>query len=270
MAFCKDPALTYLNNLGYNVVRLPRAGIGPQDVLGREDRRIEKLGHLGQIWNSALPIPQPRTETPASAINGKHTDELKLSIGLRILEGILSGMGAAMPQLHFAYQRARSVQFTFANVAVISVDPFDLGKYLAAGDLDTKNPFVAHYFDDEGCEAFVITEVLRSDTFTLTGKDEGGSEVSMDVPAIQQAVGANVSVSRTSSGNTELTYRGREPLTFGFKAFGIDYVDGSWRVRGVKPGQGTAFAVPESSGSAAEFPHPILVHPSGRVMLRYR
>ncbi len=267
MALCKDPALTYLNKLGYNVVRLPRAGIAPMDVLGREDRRVERLGNLGQIWSSPLPMPQPKPAEPASSINGRHTEDLKLSVGMRILEGILAGMGAALPQLNFAYQHARSVQFTFAEVHLISVDPFELGRYLAAGDLDSRNPFVAHYFDDEGSEAFVITEVLRSDTFTLIAKDESGSEAGVDVPAIQRAVGAKVSVSRSGSRTTELVYRGKQPLVFGFKAFGIDYVDGAWRVRGVKPGQGMAYALPDASGRIADHPDPVLLHQSGRIML---
>ena len=267
MAFCKDPALTYLNNLGYNVVRLPRAGISPLDVLGRDDKRVERLGELGQIWNSVSPIPLPEKGIIASAINGKRTDDLKLSIGLRILAGILTGMGAAVPQLDFSYWKARSVQFTFAGVTVISVDPFSLGRYLAAGDLDTGNPFVTRYFDDEGCEAFVITEVLKSNTFSLTAKDEGGSEVSVDVPAIQQAVGAKVSVSLSDSASTELTYTGEEPLTFGFKAFGIDFVDGAWRVRGMKPGQGTAYVLADASESAAEKPYPVLLNSAGRVTM---
>ncbi len=267
MALCKDPALTYLNRLGYNVVRLPRAGIAPMDVLGREDGRVERLGDLDQIWSSTLPMPQPKPAEPASSINGKQTEDLKLSIGMRILEGILAGMGAAVPQLKFAYQHARSVQFTFAQVHLISVDPFNLGRYLAAGDLDSRNPFVAHYFDDEGCEAFVITEVLRSDTFTLIAKDEKGAEAGVDVPVIQRAVGAKVSVSYSGSRTTELVYKGQEPLAFGFKAFGIDYVDGSWRVRGMKPGQGMAYAIPDALGRIMDHPDPVLLNPAGRIVL---
>src|ERR1700722_5255378 len=32
----KDPSVTYLNKLGYNVVKLPRTGIEPMDVIGRD------------------------------------------------------------------------------------------------------------------------------------------------------------------------------------------------------------------------------------------
>jgi hypothetical protein len=269
MAICKDPSLTYLNGLGYNVVRLPRAGIGPLDVLGREERRIERLGTLSQIWDSPLPPPAMGPPRPAADINGKRTDDLRLSIGLKILEGILAGMGAALPQLGFAYQRARSVQFSFSGVEAVSVDPFELGRHLAAGDLDIRNPFAAHYFEDEDCEAFVITEVLRSRVFSLSAKDERGAEVSVDVPAVRQAVGAKVSVTAGETGATGLTFKGPEPLAFGFKAFAIDYVDGAWRVRGVAPGGGMAFAVPDPSGKEPPVLTGILLSQSGRVAVRY-
>ena len=52
MARCKDPALNYLNREGYNVVKLPRAGLEPMDVLGRDGRSLERLGKLQRIWTS--------------------------------------------------------------------------------------------------------------------------------------------------------------------------------------------------------------------------
>ena len=41
----KDPSVTYLNKLGYNVVKLPRTGIEPMDVIGR-DQTVQWLGPI--------------------------------------------------------------------------------------------------------------------------------------------------------------------------------------------------------------------------------
>ena len=62
----KDPSVTYLNKLGYNVVKLPRTGIEPMDVIGR-DQTVQWLGAIDAIWNSAVPKPQPGPPKPASA-----------------------------------------------------------------------------------------------------------------------------------------------------------------------------------------------------------
>ena len=49
MALCIDPRLTYLNSKGYNVILLPREGIEPLDVLGRDNGGVNRLGTIGQI-----------------------------------------------------------------------------------------------------------------------------------------------------------------------------------------------------------------------------
>jgi hypothetical protein len=51
MAVCKDPLRTSLNDKGYNVILLPRQGIEPMDVLGKEDtRRIKALN----VWERSV------------------------------------------------------------------------------------------------------------------------------------------------------------------------------------------------------------------------
>jgi hypothetical protein len=249
MAPCSDPALTYLNNLGYNVVRLPRTGIEPLDVLGRDGKSLERLGRLEQVWTSTAAVPAPGPAGSAAAIKGQRTDGLNLSVGLKILSSALGAMGAVVPELGFAYNRARKIQFSFGDVETLGVDPLAVGAYLGAGDLASTNPFVARYFTDGDAEAYVITEVLRSGTVIVSATTESGASVSVDVPAIAGAVGGKVSVGTTGTGSNDLTFTG-VPVVFGFKAFGIAHVGGSWQVHGVKPGGNVAFGVQAGAGGA--------------------
>ena len=57
MGVCKDPVTTELNKRGYNLVKLPRVGIDPMDVLGRENDSMEKLGSIDEVWTSSVPVP---------------------------------------------------------------------------------------------------------------------------------------------------------------------------------------------------------------------
>lgn len=262
MAICKDPSLTYLNKLGFNVVRLPRQGIDPLDVLGRDGKSVERLGRLEQIWSSTVPVPAVKPPQTATSINGQKTHSLKLSIGLKILANILGAMGAAVPEVGFAYQKANSVQFTFTSVQVHSVDPFEVGRYLAAGDLDTKNPFVTRYFQDDDATTYVLTEVLKSNSVTVIGMDNRGTTVTVNLPAIQQVVGANVSVAAAGALSTELTYQGKDMLSFGFKVFGIAYADGAWQVQGVMPSGEIAFFAP------GQEPTPVLLTREGTLLVK--
>ena len=241
MARCKDPALTYLNQQGYNVVKLPRAGIRPLDVLGRDGKTIERLGSLDRLWKSDVEAPLPAGPLPAGALSGQQTSDLKLSIGLKFLSDVLGAMGAAMPQIGFAYQGAKVLQFTIGSVQTASVDPFVMGDFLSEGDLNTNNPFVVRYFEDEGTDAYVIFEVLTSGSITVSAKRNRSTELQVDVPAIQDAVGGNIKMEASSEGSKSVTYKGVTPLTFGFKAFDIEFDNGRWSVEALKPDAGSAF-----------------------------
>src|SRR5580704_9688932 len=96
MRACKDPALTYLNGDGYNVVRTPRVGIEPLDVLGRDKGYIDKLGSLSEIWDSTEPVPKASDPQPTANISGQKTQSLDLGIGLKLLAGVLTGMGSGI------------------------------------------------------------------------------------------------------------------------------------------------------------------------------
>jgi hypothetical protein len=249
MGMCKDPRLTYLNDKGYNVLILPRQGIEPLDVVGRDKKSVEKLGALPQIWRSTAPTPAPKPADAAVDLSGTSTQEIKLSIGVEILATILKGMGAATPKLDFAYKRARSVKFQFAHVKVVGIDPLLIGDYLSQGDLNQGNPF-ARYFRGEEAEAFVISEVLKSDSVVVEAAADSGTDLKLDLQAIQNAVGASVGVAPVGSSTQKAEYKTADGrlLTFGFKLYCITFVDGNWTVHGLAPSGATAFV------SAAESP----------------
>ena len=245
MVFCTDKSLTYLNGEGYNVIRLPRKGILPLDVLGRDGGSLEKLGQLGEIWSSQQPVPPVGQPQPATEVNGQKTSELSPSMGLKVLGGILGALGAKIPELSAAYSAADSLEFEFRNVMSRSVAPLAIGNFLSVGDIQIKNPVVEHYFSDNDTEAFVITETLELSEIAVTAKDSNGANIQVSVPSIQNALGVDVSVAGKGADNSSVVYKGSEPVTFGFKAFAIAF-DGRWRVHGVKAGEDLAFTVGEA------------------------
>lgn len=262
MPICKDPRLTYLNGLGFNVVRLPRKGINPLGVLGRDSDALNYLGTLDQIWDTPNAVPAPGPPNEVAALTGARTSDIKLSAGLEILANALSGMfGATAPSVSMAYKNSKAVQFRFTEVQTVGIDPFEVGNYLSSGDLRSGSPFVSRFFTQANTEAFVITEILQAKSISVIGKGDGGVEVSLSVPALQQLLGAKVAVTAANSAGTEITYTGSEYLAFGFKVFGIGIANGVWQVHGVKPGAEIAFQTTDS------VPDPILLHRNGLVDL---
>ena len=250
MAFCEDPALTYLNRLGYNVVRLPRTGLMPLDVIGCEaGQPPEPLGPLPEVWQSPLP-PPPTTPGDVATITGKSTSNIKIGFGLKILEGVLGAMGASVPQVGLAYSRARTVRFEFKAPEIKKIDPLTVGNYLAAGDLNSSNPFVRHYMLSDDTRAYVVTEVLLSQSIRVTALDESETSAKLDVKAIQDALGANVEVKGNSAVEGDLVYQGKQLLAFGYKAHEIVYSGNQWNVRRLQPSQDSALLADEERAVA--------------------
>lgn len=244
MPRCHDPRLTYLNDLGYNVVRLPRKGINPLGVLGKDGDSLNYLGTLDQIWDSPGRPPVAGHPNPVSALNGAATGDIDLSIGLDILANALSGMfGSTAPSLKFAYKLAKSIQFKFTDVQASSIDPFLISNYLASGRL-REGPFVSRFLRDPDTKAFVITETLQAKCLSAIAKADSSVEVSVSVPAIQSVLGGKVAVSKDDSNSAEVVYQGPEYLTFGFKVFAIKMANQVWRIHGITAGQSMAFEPP--------------------------
>jgi hypothetical protein len=238
----KDPSITFLNKFGYNVIKLPRTGIEPLDVIGR-DQVTQWLGPLRSVWTSTGPEPLPGPAHPASAVNGQRTDALDLSLGLSVLANTLAAFGASVPSLDAAYKSAHSVQFSYTNVTSTAVSPFEAGNYLTEGTLRSDNPVVKNYFEGDKSQAYLIVEVLKSNSITVTATDSHGVEVGISLPEIQGVLDAKIGVKPTNSSNSTLTFTGPEAVTFGFSVQQIARDGDHWTLRGAAPSGDIAFGV---------------------------
>jgi hypothetical protein len=251
MGLCKDPVTKALNDRGYNLVKLPRVGIEPTDVLGRENGTMEKLGSISEVWTSTASLPNVSPPTPAAGITGEKSSDLDLGIGLKLLSNALAGLGGgiSLPSLNVAFKRAKKIQFQFINVESTSITPFALGKFLAGGTLDLSNPFAAHYFGNDETQEYIIFDVLKSDSLSVTTKTESGTQVGADVGALSGALSANVSVKAGGAGASEITFKGAVKATFAFKLFEVSFENGKWVPRGVGASDDLSFAATTEGGS---------------------
>jgi hypothetical protein len=225
----KDPSITFLNKFGYNVIKLPRTGIEPMDVIGR-DQGMQWLGPLRAVWTSNSPEPIPGPPHPASAVNGQRTDALELSFGLSILANTLAAFGASAPSLNTAYKNAHAVQFAYTNVTSTSVSPFDAGNYLAQDDAKT----------------YLIVEVLKSNSITVSATDSHGTEIGINLPEIEGVIDAKIGVKPSNTSASAVTFTGPVAVTFGFAVQQIARVGDSWTLRGAAASSELAFGVPGS------------------------
>lgn len=270
MGLCKDPTTQELNKRGYNLVSLPRVGIEPMDVLGRENKVMEKLGSVNEIWTSTAQTPVPGAPAPTAGIAGDKTNDLDLSIGLKLLSNALAGLGASigLPSLNSAFKSAKTVQFKFVNVESVSITPFALGKFLANGTLDLSNPFVTHYFTNDETQEYIIFDVLKSDSISVTAKKEKGVEVDADVSVLNGALGSNVKLKTGGTGSSEITFQGTAKATFAFKLFEVFFENGKWVPRGVGASDDLSFTVTADGTSEDIFGKSVVLNDGGMVRVR--
>ena len=268
MRLCSDPRLTYLNDLGYSVVRAPRAGLVPLGVIGVDPKSKQWLGTLDQIWATSAAVPAgPALPAlrPAQAmvdLSGASTGNIEVSFGLDILANALKGLlGGAAPSLEATYKDAKTLQFTFGDVRSIGVDPLAVGAYLRQRQPDGSNPFVKRYLlAGNGAKALLITETLEASSISVTAKREDGTTVGIGVPALPAGVAAKLKVTVGGRDEHELTYQGKTvPVVFGFKAHRLVFNGEVWEVDGVDPSAVSfspfeeAIAEPTVLGGLVEF-----------------
>jgi hypothetical protein len=234
MAFCSDKGVNYLAALGYSVVRIPRTNVAPRDLIGRERDQM-RLGTLNQLVTNPGTLPPLTADADAANISGKSTNKMKIGIGLNILGPIVSALAGATLGIKAAYEKAQSVQFSFEDVTMDSVEPAAVGQFLRNAEIDVDNPVLKRYVVGKG-QLFLIVEALKSKKLTITSEASSSGGVAVEVPIIQQVASGKLEVDVSKAANGQVTYTGTKALVFGFKCMRVALIDGALDVRDVAPG----------------------------------
>lgn len=227
MGICTDSSTRFLKKLGYNVVRLPRAGIAPLQLIGLQNGDAQHLGSLEKLvvaGGSAGALPAILPNEKAAAVNGQRSSELSAALGLTILGGIIGSMGGNLG-IHAHYKAARTIAFEYADVTGDAIAPLDVGQYLRDAVIDVDNPIVEQYVLGNG-RLYLITRTLKSTKFRVTAKRSDGELLALEIPTIQNTLGGDVKVQSEVSSSSAVTYQGKVPLVFGFQCLDVGVRDG--------------------------------------------
>src|SRR5262249_34318716 len=115
---CTDPLLKLLKQYGYNIVRLPRAEIGPLQVLSRHGSDLDRFGVLTTILEPGREPPPIRRDAVAANVAGEQarTGGLGAAVGLPLLGNVIAAMGGSKLGLEAKYVGARTFSFEFVEV----------------------------------------------------------------------------------------------------------------------------------------------------------
>jgi hypothetical protein len=258
MGICFDTSTKALKKLGYNVVRLPREGIAPLQLMGVQKGEALQLGGLDKlIVPGAATLPSIIPNEQAGGVNGQRSSDLSAAIGLNILGAIIGSMGGNLG-IKSQYKSAHTITFEYADVTGDAVAPLDVGEYLRKGVIDAENKIVEQYVLGNG-RLYLITRTLKSKKFRVEAKSSGGDSVAVDVSVIQKTLGGNVAVNLVSGSADAVSYEGKVPLVFGFQCLDVGVRDGQLSLENAAAGS-VAMA-------AHKPPDPVMLNAEGLLTL---
>jgi len=222
---CQDPALTALKDFGYNVVQLPRADLLPTQLLYKSGRKLKRLGDLTSVF---VPLPDGPAappilpDQPGPDIEGKRSADVSIDIGLDILGGLISALGGSTLGISMAYSQAKSVEFKFSATKRGETDLLLVDQFLASASINKYARAAREMLDSD--KVYLVTSVIKSDSISVSAKGESNQSLKVEVPVIQNAIGANLEVVGDAEQATVVTYKGAVPLTFGIQAVRLNFV----------------------------------------------
>jgi hypothetical protein len=225
-----DPLVSVLKDRGYLLVRLPRADIEPLLLIRRpNDGNFERIGQLthGLVPRKEEPLPPVTMDTPVADMDGKKTSDLDIETGVNLVGSLVGALGGDNIGLDAEYGNAKNMSFAIHHVLEDKVEVVDVDQYLVDAEVNPNTRTFKNWLEND--EIYIITSILKSNQFTTEAKKENKESVALDVPVIQEIVGAKVKVEHTAGSETRIKYEGQKPVTFGFQAVQLFYRDNYYR-----------------------------------------
>jgi hypothetical protein len=205
-----------------NVVRAPRTGIAPLDVLAvGAQRRVEPRGRLDALLSDEAPgLPEP-TSGEVADLRGQHSTTLDLSVGADLTATFLAALGLPVPGANAAvtlWDGARRMSFEVRDVVECRVDIARLGSALTDRRI-ARNAATEVFFAEPRVQMLVITRTLSSSRFAVHATGRRGQSAKVAVDGLAEIFGeATADVRWSVEGESTIAFQGRTPATFAFGA----------------------------------------------------
>ena len=219
-----DPLVRmFLDRYKINLLAVPRERAFCGQVYVRNGRGVSSGAGLDGLVEPAVSLPQAFEGEPLAALEGELSNGVEIGVGVGLLRGFLTaiGAGAVLSRLSTGFERSSTAQlrFNFRNVSLDSIDPSSLAGALAGRRLVADNPLV-----QPGNDYFVTAGVVRSTAIGVVAEDSRRRRVELGAE-LGQVLDADAGVTLESSGNGELTFTGSSPLAIGLELYKLHLDD---------------------------------------------
>jgi hypothetical protein len=206
-----------LQDRDYVPLAMPTTDLRLLDVLTRTGPVLHRYSRLEQVLmiDPAAPELEVRAGEPVVATGGSNHRAAKLGIGLAAVSQLLQAFGGKA-DLSITADKAREVRYDYSDVTADRVDLGSLDGWLAHADLRPGVRRAADLLTAQ--QLYVVVATLKAGSLEVEFLNEGSAGVEVEVAAVQDVIGGNVSVSSESKRSSRLLFAGPAPLTVAAKA----------------------------------------------------
>jgi hypothetical protein len=236
-----DAFTKHLADLGLTAIALPNGVFGPLSLIYEWHGRRGWSNDFGALVQNGAGSPPP-VSAPAAFpdLSGKVVHSSDVKGGLSILSGLIGALGGGTLGIKGGFESASTIEFQYSSVTMVEVSAVGLENFIASGSPPSPDTLLGRYLGDH---LFVATRVLRSREFLISAQQSSGQSIALDVPVLQQAVGANVAVEKKDASSFKIGFKGDQDVSFAFVPY--------WIRLKTKGGKSTMYLQPTKPGGVS-------------------
>jgi hypothetical protein len=257
-----DPLVRqFLDRYKLNLLAVPRENARCGQIYLRSGTRVSSAVDVTELLDAPTSLPPQFDDERLGDLAGFLSDGVSLDVGLGLLQGFLTaiGAGAVVSEVSAGYRRAdsASLRFRFTRPTRDSIEPGALGSALEGRRFRHTHPLV-----QPDNEYFITAAVARSRSISVVAEDRRSRTVELGAEVVA-AVNAHAGVTLESAATGEVTFEGEVPLAFGLELYELR-VDADGQKLSMLP-QDSRDAL--KAGKPAPPPPPVFVAPDDEALL---
>jgi hypothetical protein len=174
------------------------------------------LGRIENLMTDTTFLTMDVQSSQMADVSAKKSRTVNLKLGLEVLDGFLSGMGAGSASIKGAFQGVEKVSFSFQNVVREWLDIGELGSKLIRRNLNPDNATSSDIINNQ-YPLLVIDSIITSNNFTINIEKTLSESFKLNIPEIETLIHfKDNSLEIKSSNGKEISFKGPQPLAFAF------------------------------------------------------
>ncbi len=221
----------FLQQFGYNLVKLPKPDIYPLQILAKQDNEnVYKIGNINDFFMQGDEVAKPAIEkdkTIPNLIEGTYALNLDFKTKLNLLNLWKSVFNGANFQAQI--KNNDRLVFSYLNGKITEVNSLaNLNAYINDAHINDKK--LSTYREElENNELFIITSVLYSNSFSIELIDSNDLNAKADISDSNQVVEIETGLQRKKEKNDKISYKSEDTsLVVGFQAVKLIYNKKFW------------------------------------------